>query len=50
MTEKVKEPFTGIEFDRTRDIPQAEASGDYYLLGTAVRCMLGQVLSIESVK
>ncbi|MCO5562396.1 hypothetical protein L7F22_016023 [Adiantum nelumboides] len=40
--EKVKEPFTGIEFDWKRNIRQAEAEGDYYLLGTAVRCMLGQ--------
>ncbi|KAI5081655.1 hypothetical protein GOP47_0001398 [Adiantum capillus-veneris] len=40
--EKVKEPFTGIEFDWKRNIRQAEAEGEYQLLGTAVRCMLGQ--------
>ncbi|KAH7287449.1 hypothetical protein KP509_32G056800 [Ceratopteris richardii] len=39
---KVKEPFTGVEFDRRRDILQPEAKGDYHLLATAVRCMLGQ--------
>ena len=44
MTEKVKEPFTGIDFDRKREIAQPEACGEYHLLGTAVRCMLGQVL------
>ncbi|GLJ09874.1 hypothetical protein SUGI_0117470 [Cryptomeria japonica] len=33
-TEKVKEPFTGVEFPRLKE--------DYVLLGTAVRCMLGQ--------
>ncbi|KAH9306279.1 hypothetical protein KI387_010683, partial [Taxus chinensis] len=32
--ETVKEPFTGIEFPRLKE--------DYALLGTAVRCMLGQ--------
>lgn len=40
--EKVKEPFTGIEFDWRKEIQQDEAKGDYHLLGTAVRCMLGQ--------
>lgn len=39
---KAKEPFTGIEFDWKRNIRQADAEGDYHLLGTAVRCMLGQ--------
>lgn len=33
-SDAVKEPFTGIEFPRSKD--------DYLLLGTAVRCMLGQ--------
>lgn len=40
--EKAREPFTGIEFDWKREIAQDEAKGDYHLLGTAVRCMLGQ--------
>ena len=36
MTEKVKEPFTGIDFDRKREKGQPEACGEYHLLGTAV--------------
>jgi len=34
ISDAVKEPFTGIEFPRSKD--------HYLLLGTAVRCMLGQ--------
>eukprot|EP00250_Pteridium_aquilinum_P006621 c16501_g2_i1 orf=77-799(+) len=40
--EKAREPFTGIKFDWKKEIRQDEVKGDYYLLGTAVRCMLGQ--------